>query len=366
MPTFGHVFFGLCILIPILYYTKNENQFSYKIAFIFLVNNIFGPDCVALFFITPFHNILGFLILAIPLSLVFSYSSRFSLVKSDEVFPLKMVDDEIREVNWKNAYCATAAGGFTHFFIDQFFHWEKEMHIWPGIDITHDQMLAWSGEAYHFVTPLIIIGDILVVTVLLLSLYFFRKGYKETSKLLLISTVISILLMLILSPLVFMGEREYAVMVAITVYFFIPLFLLMYAARDVKDNPRETPDVPKIKRKTLLNIVAIISTFIALFFMLYAYFAITSADYIASLLYEAFGGNIAELTVSVTFIGNLFLVFSVLLFIGSIGLFFKIKICRHIVMFVCSYFIIFGFPIAITFFLCEKDVKAMFYKISDN
>ena len=98
------MFFGLCILIPILYYTKNVNQFSYKIAFIFLVNNIFGPDCVALFFITPFHNILGFLILAIPLSLVFSYSSRFSLVKSDEMLPLKVVDDEIREVNWKNSY----------------------------------------------------------------------------------------------------------------------------------------------------------------------------------------------------------------------------------------------------------------------
>ena len=168
------------------------------------------------------------------------------------------------------------------------------MHIWPGIDITQDQMLAWSGLAYHYVTPLMMIGDILVVTVLLLSLYFFRKGYKETSKLLLISTVIYILLMLTLSPLVFMGEREYAVMVAITVYFFIPLFLLMYAARDVRDNPREIPDVPKIKRKTLLNIVAIISTFIALFFILYTYFAIMSADYIASMLYDAFGGNIAE------------------------------------------------------------------------
>ncbi len=363
MPTFGHLFFGLCILIPILYYTKNENQFSYKIAFIFFVNNIFGPDCVALFFITPFHNILGFLILAIPLSLVFSYSSRFSLVKSDEIFPLKILDDEIREVNWKNAYCATAAGGFTHFFIDQFFHWEKEMHIWPGIDITHVQMLAWSGLPYHYYTPLLIIGDLLVISVLLLSFYCFKKGYKETAKLLFGATALAIILMLILSPLVFTGEREYAVMVAITVYFLIPLFLLMYAARDVKDNPRETPDVPKIKRKTLLNIVAIISTIIGLFFIFYAYFVITYAETIASLIA---GEADSTLTTSVIFIGYFFLITSILLFIGSIGLFFKIKICRHLVMFVCSFFIIFAFPIAITFFLCEKDVKAMFYKISDN
>ena len=366
MPTFGHVFFGLCILIPILYYTKNENQFSYKIAFIFFVNNIFGPDCVALFFITPFHSILGFLILAIPLSLVFSYSSRFSLVKSDEIFPLKIVDDEIREVNWKNAYCATAAGGFTHFFIDQFFHWEKEMHIWPGIDITLDEMLAWSGEAYHYYTPLMIIGDVLVITVLLLSFYFFRKGYKETAKLLIGATALAIILMFILSPLVYTGEREYAVMVAITVYILIPLFLLMYAARDVKDNPRETPDIPKIKRKTLLNIVAVISTLLALFFILYSYFAITYAETIASLFAEDDGSNDSISVATVIFLGSFFLVASVLLLIGSIGLFFKIKVCRHLVMFVCAYFIIFGFPIAITFFLCEKDVKAMFYKISDN
>jgi len=318
---------------------------------------------VALFFITPFHNILGFLILAIPLSLVFSYSSRFSMVKSDEIFPLKIVDDEIREVNWKNAYCATAAGGFSHFFIDQFFHWEKEMHIWPGIDITHDQMLAWSGEAYLYYTPLLIIGDLLVVTVLLLSFYFFKKGYKETAKLLIGATALAIILMLILSPLVYTGEREFAVMVAIAVYFLIPLSLLMYAARDVKDNPRETPDLPKIKRKTLLNIVAIISTILALFFILYAYFVITYAETIASLIA---GETDSALATSVIFIGYFFLITSVLLLIGSIGLFFKIKICRHLVMFVCSYFIIFAFPIAITFFLCEKDVKAMFYQISDN
>ena len=366
MPTFGHICYGLCLLIPILYYTKtDEKPFNYKVAFIFLANNIYGPDLVSLFFMIPTHSILGFLIMAIPLALFYSYFSRFSLKKSDGRFPLKFVDDGISEVNYKNSYCITAAGGISHFFIDQFYHWEKEMWIWEGISITHDEMLAWGGPAYHVFGPLMIIGDIVIVSIIVLSLYSFMKGYKETFKLLLIATIVTILLMVFVSTAVFWAEREFGAMVHCFVYILIPFFLLMYAARDVKDNPIETPDVPKIKRKTLLNIVAIFSILFALFMAFYAYFAITSADYIASMLYEAFGGNIAELTVSVTIVGYIYLTVSVILLIASFGLFFKINICRYIVMVICTYFLIFAFPFAITLFLCENDVKAMFGKESE-
>ncbi|MFX0187804.1 MAG: hypothetical protein ACFE8A_08715 [Candidatus Hodarchaeota archaeon] len=361
MPTLGHIFYGLCLLIPILYFTKKEVGFNYKVAFIFIINNIFGPDIVALFFITPFHSILGFLILAIPLSLVFSYSSRFSLIKSGKkFFPLKFIDEGIREVNWKNAYYITAAGGISHFFIDQFFHWEKEMWIWPGISIHHDQMLAWSGTAYHVVTPLMIIGDIIVVTTLLLSLYFLRKGVKQTFMLLLIASGLLVFLMLIISTSILMGEREYAVIVFAVVYILIPLSLLMYVARDVRDNPNKIPDEPKINRKSLLYIVATITMALALFFILYAFLAISNSKYIASMIGENPTQSTDEIATSVVIIGYFFLIVSVILFISSIGLFFKINICRYIVIVICCYFLIFGFPLAIALFLCEKDVKALF------
>ena len=367
MPTFGHLCYGLSLLIPILYYTKTDKKpFNYKVAFIFLANNIYGPDLVGLFFVIPTHNILGFAIMAIPLSLVFTYSSRFSLIKSEGSFPLKLIDEEIREVNWKNAYLITVAGGISHFFIDQFYHWDKEMRVAPGINITHDEMLSWGGPAYHVVSPLMIIGDIVVISVIVLSLYTFMKGYKETFKLLLASTIITVLLMIFISTAIFWAEREFGAIVHCFVYVLIPLFLLMYAARDVKDNPRETPDVPKIKRKTLLKIVAIISILFALFMMIYAYFAITSAEYLAELIAETLGGNVAELTVSVTIIGYIYMTFAVVLLIASIGLFFKINICRYIAIAICTYFFIFGFPFAIALFLCEKDVKALFGKESES
>lgn len=99
MPAFGHLFYAFCLLIPLFFLTKDK--FSYKIAFIFLLNNLYGPDMVALFFVTPFHNILGFIVLAIPYSLIFSYGSRFSLVKSEKGFPLKFEDDGKRDLKIK-------------------------------------------------------------------------------------------------------------------------------------------------------------------------------------------------------------------------------------------------------------------------
>jgi hypothetical protein len=360
MPTFGHVFFGLCLLIPIIYFTKDK--FSYKVAFIFLANQIFGPDIVHLFFITPFHSILGFLILAIPLSLMFSYSSRFSLIESDGLIPLKFIDDGIREVKWKNAYFVTIAGGFFHFFIDQFFHWERNMNIWPGIRIHHDQMLAWGGELYHVVDPLMLIGQGIVIITILLSLYYFKMGSKQTFKFLLVVSVISIALMLFVSTAVYGGEREFAVIVCSVVYFLIPLFLLMHVARDVRDNPNKIPDEPKIKREKLLNIIAIVSTGVAVFLVIYVYVAITQVDYIAKLLAEDGNQSFNQIKSSVLIIAYINAVVAILFLIGSIGLFFKSKICRNIVIATCLYFFLFAFPLAIALFLCEKDVKILFEK----
>ncbi|MFX0075552.1 MAG: hypothetical protein ACFE96_08925, partial [Candidatus Hermodarchaeota archaeon] len=280
MPTFGHLFYGFCLLIPIMYYTRNK--FSYKIAFVFMVNNIYGPDIVGLYFVTPLHSILGFLLLAIVYSLVFSYGSRFSLVRSEKRFPLKLVDSGIRELKWLNAYCVTAAGGLSHFFIDQFFHYGTSMTIWDEISIPLEVMLDWSGLAYHTVSIYMLVGEAIVVVTLLLSLYFFKKGFKDTAKLFAISTALSVILLVFVSTEIFGGEREYAVFLCVAVYFLAPLFLLLYAARNVEDKPNEVADIPKIKRKTLLIIVAIVGIIVGLFYVLYSSIAIFMADVIAA------------------------------------------------------------------------------------
>ena len=356
MPTFGHLFYGFCLLIPLMYYTRNK--FSYKIAFVFLVNNLYGPDIVNLYFVTPFHSILGFLLLAILYSLVFSYGSRFSIVRSEKGFPLKLEDTGIRELNWLNAYCITAAGGLSHFFIDQFFHFGLNMNIWEGLNISLDTMFEWSGIAYHTVSFYMLIGEAIAVVTMILSLYFFKKGYKDTSKLFGIYTALSVLLLVFVSTEIYGGEREYAVMLCTAVYFLAPLFLLFYVARNVEENPNTTPDVDKIDRPKLLKIVAIIGIIVGLFYVLYSSLAIFMADLIASLVGTSDPAQIA----AVQILGIYYLVFAAMILIGSIGLFFKNNIFRYIAIAGSLYFIIFGFPLAIAFFLNEKEVKEIFSK----
>ncbi|MFX1418939.1 MAG: hypothetical protein ACFE9N_08485 [Promethearchaeota archaeon] len=359
MPTFGHLFYGLCLLIPLMYFMRDK--FSYKVAIIFFINCLWGPDIVNLFFVTPFHSILGFLILAIPYSLVWTYSSRFSLVRSQKGFPLKFEDSGIREVNWKNAYCLVAAGGFSHFFIDQFFHNALEMNLWDWLSmelkILHEDILNWTWVPEHMLNPLYLVGDALVVVLLILSFYFLRKGYKDTFKMLLIFSGIALLLLLVVSPLVFYGEHEFAVMFETTLYFFLPLMLLMYAARNVQEHRIETPDVPKIKRESALKIVSIVSISFAIFLVLYALIAILMADFVAELYTDT---PTTDDMFAISIMGIYYLIIALTLLIGSIGAIFKVNFCRYMAIAASSYLIVFGFPIAIALFFSEKEIKTMF------
>jgi hypothetical protein len=366
MPTFGHVFYGLCLLIPIFYYTRNK--FSYKVAFIFFANNLYGPDIVFLFFDTPFHSILGFAIIALPLALVYSYSSRFALKRQEKGFPLKFEDEGTSTIKWRNAYLLTVAGGTSHFFIDQFFHFHETMEIWswPSIGITYDQMLGWGGELYHVFDPLMVIGEIIVVVSILLSLYYFRKGYKETFKAFAIVSTVVLVIMVIGAfgignlTAVFGGERELAVMLFGAVYILIPLFLLMYVARDVEENPIESPDEVKIEREKLLKIVAGLSILLAVFFLIYGTMAIFLADTLTELIETMTGTPYSRTTLGVMFLGFYYGTIAIILLIGSIGLFLKNNFCRYLAIGASCYFFIIGFPLAIALFLCEEDVKKMF------
>ena len=112
-------------------------------------------------------------------------------------------------------------------------------------------------------------------------------------------------------------------------------------------------------------ILSIITMLIALFFIAYAYFAITNAKYLASMVGEGRQSE-ADLAQNIVYVGYVFLVWATILLFGSIGLMFKLNFCRYIVIVICCYLLIFGFPLAIAFFLCEKDIKELFGKETEK
>lgn len=115
-------------------------------------------------------------------------------------------------------------------------------------------------------------------------------------------------------------------------------------------------DEPKIPREKLLTIVTALSTALAVFLILYASLALLMPGFIADLL----GDTSPEALTNVLIFGAMYFIIALILLVGSIGVFFKVRICRYLVIAASSYMIIFGFPIAIALFLCEKDIKALF------
>lgn len=365
MPSIGHLFYACCIIIPILYFTQDDKSFSYKAAFIFVINNLFGPDAAQIFLGLPFHSILGFLIFAIPLSLFYSYFSRFSLRRIDKGVRFRFEDDGIREVTWKNSFCLTVAGGISHFFIDQFYHFHKSMMLWPGVNISHDEMLAWGGEAYHVFEPITILGFTVILFLMIFSLHTFEKGYKESLILLLSVIGIAIIFILVFGGEVYGGERELGVIVHSLVYVLIPLFLLFYVARDIREHPNEKREIPKIDRNKLLNIIALISCIFAGFWILFCSLIIISPDIMAVPLASRMGGDPSDFYNTLILAAVLILLLTIPLLICSIGLFFRINYCRYIVIGLYLILFMLAFPMGISLFLCEKDVKELFIKDSD-
>ena len=362
MPGTGHIIYGLAIIIPILYFTKDTRNFSYKAAFIFLANNYIGPDAAQIFIGLPFHSMIGFIMFAIPLSLFYSYFSRFSLKKTKSGKWFEWEDEGIREVNWKNAYCLTVAGGISHFFIDQFYHFGESMFLWPDVTVSHTQLLELGDpNIYHVFTALSLIGYIITLVLIIFSYYTMRKGYKETFIMFLLASVLTMVLIFTAGIETFSGEREPGVIIHTFIYVLTPMFLLFYAARDIDVNPNKTPDVPKVSRTLILKIIGIFTILFALVFLVVALIGLFSPDIIISILASAMGQSRAnDIALSIPLFATIILLIAILLLLGGIGLFLKNNYSRLLVISIFSILIILAFPFAIVLFLNEKEVKEMF------
>ncbi len=360
MAGIGHVFWAVCILIPVMYYSRDK--FNYKVAFIFVSANHFaGQD----FYGTPFHSLIGIFAFSAFMALFYSYFSRFSLEKSERFFPLKLVDTGIRDVSFKNAYLLGVSGGILHIFVDGNFHLEKEFHIWPGFDLTEEMVLSWGG-AYHVVDPLMAIGYVLLPASILILLYGFKKGYKDTLIMMLAFVGITLAFILALGGETMGGEREIAIILYALLFVLIPLFLLLYVARDVEDKPNRTPDVPRFSRKFLLNLTIVLSFVVVVVLFGLAIIGFFSPEILSVPIAQLVGVE-TEVITSIVLIEAIFaLIGAILLIIGIIGLILRKNLGRYLVIMVYTGLFIFGFPFVFALFLCEKEVKEMFVTIQND
>ncbi|MHA1267629.1 MAG: hypothetical protein ACTSRS_20500 [Candidatus Helarchaeota archaeon] len=356
MPEIGHLIIGLSIVIPILYFARD--RFSYKVAAIFVLNNWIGPDMAQAFGFLPidFHYLIPYFIWAIPMGLFYSYLSRFSIKRTNRF--LTFQDDGVREVSWKNAYLLAISGGMLHTLADAMFRNNLKIKFLEGFfEPTLFQIHDWGKEFGLGMEEFFIIGYIIMIAVSFLTIYILRKRFKDTLIFLLAIVAVTLLNVVVLGDTVFGGEFDTAVIFMALCFIFIPFMLLFYVARDVYDHPIKPPEgkIPKTARN--INVVAIISIGVSVIFLSIGLLGVLAPEIIGSL----FGFE----NLIIVALGIVILVTAGLLLFGSIGLFFRINLCRQILMSIYLIFVILVYPIAIILFLCQEDVKDSFLSKSN-
>ena len=261
-----------------------------------------------------------------------------------------------------NSYLVVVAGSIPHYFVDQLFHLEKDLHLWIGIDIDFEDTLLWGvNGSFHAVGPLMIIGYIIAFGCILLALYYFKKGFRDTLKYFIIVIGISLLAIVTLGIETFGGELEIAMLFYMILFILVPSLLLVYVARDIEDKPRTNPDVPKIKRVLLLKIISILCIIASILCLVAGIYAILNASVFAAPLISLLGGGtVAQVTAAVSALGFLLIIISILLLIGSLGLLMKKNAGRYLMLIIFTGLFYFGIPFAVALLLCEKEVKEMF------
>lgn len=359
MPEVGHFFIGLSILIPIFYLT--EGKFNKKVAIIFLLNNWIGPDHGQIFSkllgledLTglDFHWFLPFLLWAIPLAYFYSYMSRFSVERSERF--LKITDDGKRDINWKNSYLLCISGGLLHTIADTIFRhrtYDSTIKILNGvIEPKMGDLYGLAGFGIDIGVTHILLTYLIAILVVFIGLYILDKEFKKVLGFFSLYT-----LSVFLITLFFVGsEYDTAVIILALTFIVLPLMLLFYVEKDVKNNPTKMPTSPKIDAELGLKVTGIISLLISLAILMLGLLVFINP----SILGEALEIDM----IFILIVAILLSVIAGLMVLGSIGLFLKNNYCRQVVLFATLVMFILIYPLFILFYLSQEDVKELFNK----
>ncbi|MFX0099987.1 MAG: hypothetical protein ACFFCS_10440 [Candidatus Hodarchaeota archaeon] len=387
MPSIGHFMIGLFIVIPILYYDKEK--FNPKVAAIFVLNNWIGTDAGQTYsklLISPFegdisdflqdmgfvkdmadaiadsiaelfHYVVPYLAFAILLAFFYSYMSRFSIVKGEKF--LNIVDDGKKTLNVKNAYLLCVSGGLLHTITDSIFRKNTKIKILNSIfePVLYDRQ---EGDERPLGLPpisewgqldtgaTVIVMYILVVLIIFLSIYIVKRSTKEMILLLGIFAGA----ILIVGFTIGFGEMDVGVLFIFGLFVFLPLLLLFHVARDVRDKPLEREPRSGMGVEKGILVAAVVSLLLSVIILALGTVAIIMPDVIDSIIGVGVA-TIIILGVGIAGVGGILL-------IGSIGLFKRVNVCRQIVRYLYIPLIILVFPLIITFYLSEENIKKEF------
>ncbi len=362
MAFIGHFIVGLSIIIPL--YLFNRENFNYKVAVIFVLSNWLGPDSAQAYFFLKwdftsfewdFHYLLPFLLWSVLLAFLYSYMSRFSVVRLGRI--LRINDDGYKTLDWKNAYFLAVSGGIIHTITDTLSRKNLKVKFFDSFIEPTIIDLQYIGADLGIQTKdLQIITYFIMIVFTFLLFFVFKQKMRDI--LIYFGSLIVVIVVggLAIGDGFLGGEYDIGVTISSIIFVFIPLMLLMYVFYDVRKNPKDSEikneEKKRSNHKENLIAISIITIIIAGIVLALGILSITKVEFLVS---------------SLDFSDIVFTILGVLLtLIGScgvlsgIGLILEINVARITTMILFSLLLIFVFPLAIVLYLSQNEVIVLF------
>jgi len=358
MPEAGHFIIALSIIIPVFYLT--EGKFNKKVAVLFVLSNWIGPDHGQIFSnlfnlkqITGlnFHWFIPFLLWAIPLAYCYSYISRFSVKRTERFFTI--ADDGKRDVNWKNAYLVCISGGLLHTIADAYFRhnvYDSTIKILDGvIEPKIGELHQISSLGIDIGVTHVIFTYFIAIFVVFSLLYLLDKDFKKIFSFFIV--YIAIVFMITVG---FLSEEYDAAVIILSVTFIvIPLMLLFYVDKNVRNNPTHINTSPRFKVETGLKIVILLSLLFSAVLLVGGLVLAINPSLLDSLeIGEGF----------IVILGLLLIIVGSLLLSGVIGLLLRKNFGRIVIIVSMGALLLLIYPLFILGYLSQDDVKSLFKK----
>lgn len=373
MPAASHFIYALSLVIPlIILFPKDENgksKINRMALAIYVLNNYIGPDSYWVYSFFPIngHTFLGYVIWSIPLSLFYSYLSRFRLLKNKKAtrinYKFSLEDTQKYSVDWKNAYFLTFAGGCSHFFIDMIGHITEPIFLAPNVITNLDVIQSWGYSYYHQLGAISIIGYLILFGFSFLLLYYIEQDLKDMVKFFFGFIIAVYLAIFIFGGEVF-GELELSTSFLIFLFFTIPNTLLFYALSDLSKediNAADEVDQREVLHEEVDNRLGLKKFYLSGLFILtisvilfgFSLFAIFNSKVIGDIF--IFDPKVIAQAAVLTLIISIILIGLTVLMLAVKSNFARISLV--IIMGLLFALII---PVTIALMLNEKDVKQIF------
>ena len=372
MPSFAH--FVLGGIIGLAFYSISMGKFSKTHVFILFMNNVWGPDIIATFGFPISHSLLLWPLCAFFLTYPYHYFTKFSF-KTESWKRFEIMELQKRKLTFSQTFFLVLAGGIMHLYLDFMINNVGYIILIPGIGnfrglffTLYDLNILFDYGLFPLNPILsIVIGGLFILGFIFLFLRFLKNNSKKEGYLIILFIIVFSVLFALFGQTFTLSHPDLGALLYIILFWGIPMILLVLSCKEIKVLGTRIPTKEKKeKKRNQLKVISLILLFSGVLILCISLvcmiFNREIVNYIISFDPEEIGRYINfETGMLLAFFLELCgIIFTIILIISSIGLFYRIKKIWYLTIIIGVFFIWTVVGLALACKLSENSIKKEF------